>query len=256
MNCKDCIHKPMCKYTEEFSNAEKKATDTLNEITKALPFKVTSSLAFDCTMYQGEVKEAPAPVAEKAPVKRHRRTKAEIAAANAKAIPSNESEDKIEAANKVIDEKIAEVKAKSKKEAKPEETSEKKETKPAKEITSEEQSVKEAIEKFVDSNEKKVEEAPAPVPTPEETFSEIKVEKEEKKTSSVEVDNEKKQNFLDLELEKILDAAIPTDVKKEIVNAKINLVRDCYNTELTNGLSKEAIEWINKGLGLFNMDTI
>lgn len=239
MNCKDCIHKPMCKYTEEFSNAEKKATDTLNEITKALPFKVTSSLAFDCTMYQGEVKEAPAPVAEKAPVKRHRRTKAEI-----------------EAANKVIDEKIAEVKAKSKKEAKPEETSEKKETKPAKEITSEEQSVKEAIEKFVDSNEKKVEEAPAPVPTPEETFSEIKVEKEEKKTSSVEVDNEKKQNFLDLELEKILDAAVPTEVKKEIVNAKINLVRDCYNTELTKGLSREAIEWINKGLGLFNMDTI
>lgn len=82
MNCKDCIHKTMCKYTESFLTAEKKMNDDVKTAVKELPNGlITATLSVECTMFAGEISAEP--VKEEVKVekpKRHRRTKAEMEA--------------------------------------------------------------------------------------------------------------------------------------------------------------------------------
>ena len=222
-SCKECIHKTMCKYTEDFTKVEKNLSEVTAAAVKELPFKTNLTFNFECGFYKAENEPVKEP--EKAPVKRRRRTKAEIAEAKAKAIPSNDSADK-----------TAETKTEKKNTEKPAE---------------EKDPVESTEEKVV---EVAAEEAPAP--TPEEAFSELPEEKPEPAKEKSVLDSEKKQNFLNLPIDELLFISTPENVKKEVTASNVKLIRDLYKPELTKGFSKEAIACLNKSLTTFHLDEI
>lgn len=80
MNCKNCIHKPMCKYSEDFTNTDKKLNEITAEAVKDLPFKTELSITFNCSLFAENLPEVPFTETKKELVKRKRRTKAEIEA--------------------------------------------------------------------------------------------------------------------------------------------------------------------------------
>lgn len=117
MSCKNCIHRTMCKYTDDFLAAEKKLTETVASTVKELPFKPTAVLTFECTMF---IDDNPTPVAKekKEVVKRKRKTKAEVEKTETE--PAKTSEKKTEEKEILKEETV-----------KPEPVEEKKEETPA-----------------------------------------------------------------------------------------------------------------------------
>lgn len=111
MNCKNCIHKPMCKYSEDFTNTDKKLNEITAEAVKDLPFKTELSITFNCSLFAENLPEVPFTEIKKEPVKRKRRTKAEIEAdkkSDAKAEPEKDSEPELANEMNIPEEKKAE----------------------------------------------------------------------------------------------------------------------------------------------------
>lgn len=85
----------MCKYSEDFTNTDKKLNEITAEAVKDLPFKTELSITFNCSLFAENLPEVPFTETKKEPVKRKRRTKAEIEAdkkTDSKTEPAKDSE--------------------------------------------------------------------------------------------------------------------------------------------------------------------
>lgn len=86
----------------------------------------------------------------------------------------------------------------------------------------------------------------------EETFTEIE---EEKETVSLKK-NPRESEILEMKLDDMLALNTSEEIRKEILEAGIVLVKDVYDRQKVSKLNTKSIEALNNNLKIFNLETI